>query len=110
MIILKLWSDGVITDVIAIRGDSLDVTPIQRTDWSIDSIEALNIMLNERDIELLISGSETQYSLLTLERTLRTPGDAVTWCLSILGVPGSGYPRHEYIDAIIGELVPTRIF
>jgi hypothetical protein len=78
---------------------------ITRSDWKIDSVDALKFLLQDEDVEFLISHSETQCSSLELDRWPQFSFKVVTWRIVISDCGNSDYTRYGYIDALSGKII-----
>ena len=79
--------------------------PIARSDWQIDSVEALKSLLTEEDIRFLLLNPVHNCSTLDLKRNPRVGMDIVVWRILISDCVGSDYRHDENMNAISGEKI-----
>jgi len=71
--------------------------PITLNDWTIDSQEALDLMLDQDGLEFIKSKGNKQCSFLRLERLRDRPEQPVAWRLTLTECLGD-YVRHILLD------------
>lgn len=82
--------------------------PIVKSDWQIDSVDALARLLTKDDAEFLFSHIGTQCSDLSLRRWPNIPTKSVVWRIFVNDCTDAGYARYEYIDAMNGQRIEQR--
>jgi hypothetical protein len=103
MLVVMLNSAGEMSNTIIPLTQPLLDLPIVRSDWRIDSTEALAALLNDDDVKFLLSNSKTQCSNLYLERRPDIPTKPIMWRISIHDCGFSNYSHYEYLDPLTGE-------
>jgi hypothetical protein len=78
--------------------------PITLQDWTIDSQEALDIMLDQDGFEFIQNKGSEQCSFLKLERLRDRPDQPVVWRLTLTECFGD-FVRHIILDPITGEIL-----
>jgi hypothetical protein len=79
--------------------------PIVRSDWQIDSVEALISLLTDEDTRFLFSNTENNCSTLDLQRNRRLTTDTVVWRILVHGCVASDYMHDENMNPISGEKI-----
>lgn len=105
MLVVDLGYNGEILARISSLDQPLSNQEITRSDWEVDSVKALDLLLLDKDVKFLISQSKTQCGELTLERWPPSSSKIVTWGINIYDCGISDYKRSGYIDAISGKIV-----
>jgi hypothetical protein len=101
---INLATDGSITsESVEYEVSIFHRDPITLNDWEVDSQEALDIMLDDEGLDFLRS-TDTQCSILMLERRLDLPDQPVVWRLTLMDCLGP-YVRHIMLDPISGEIL-----
>jgi hypothetical protein len=98
--------DGILkTEVVEHEKPVYQQEPITLEDWTIDSQEALDMMLDQDGLEFIKSKGNKQCSILILERLLYKPEQPVVWRLTLMECLGGDYVRHILLDPITGEFL-----
>ena len=78
--------------------------PITVDDWTIDSQEALDLMLDQDGVRFIQTNDVEQCSFLLLERRRAETDQPVVWRLTLVECFGD-YVKHTVIDPITGEVI-----
>jgi hypothetical protein len=104
-VLVELNADGSITMKVVEQSIPIyQQEPITEEDWTIDSQEALKLMLDREGEQFLLSHPESQSSFLTLERKLSDPEEPLVWRLTLTEFLGET-TRHILMDPITGEIL-----
>ncbi len=103
---ISISQDGILTKEIMeykVLIPRYDV-PITEDDWQIDSQEALDIYLQEKNVRRFIDSVDNFCGDMTLERFLLIEGQPVMWGLSLSECFDLGSEFYLYMDASSGEI------
>jgi hypothetical protein len=73
-------------------------------DWTIDSQEALDLMLDQEGVRFIQNKGAEQCSFLILERRRADPERPVVWRLTLMECFGD-FVEHTLLDPITGEIL-----
>jgi hypothetical protein len=105
MLVVRLGNDGTLTKSVSPLIFPSTTPPIKRSNWKIDSVDALAGLLNDKDVEFLVAYPNTQCSQLLLERRTDISSKPLMWRLDVVDCGVSDYTRHEYMDPLTGARI-----
>jgi hypothetical protein len=105
MLVVRLGNDGTLTKSVSELIFPSTTPPIKRSNWKIDSVDALARLLNEKDVEFLVAYPNTQCSGLYLERQTELNSKPVLWRLAVVDCGVSHYTRYDYMDPLTGKRI-----
>lgn len=103
MLAVLLDQNGELHSSVSPLPQPMNEQPIVRSDWQIDSVEALKSLLTDADVRFLLSDTDNNCSSLDLVRNPRVSKDIVVWEILVHGCVGSDYMHDENMNPISGE-------